>query len=193
MAIKKFAVGCYDDEEVLFPAVKSIRNSGYKLHDVYTPFAVHGLDIALGHKETDLHVAGFIYGITGTSTAVGFMSWIFTKDWPLNIGGKPNWSLPAFIPITFELTVLFAAVGMVLTFCYLNQIMPGVKKHVFHPRQTDDLFVVALELNEHTSEQEVIDYLKSTGAMEISIQTAEADWWFGRWDKEEPYELAAGK
>ena len=56
MAIKKFAVGCYDDEAVLFPAVKTIRSSGYKLHDVYTPFAVHGLDVALGHKETDLHV-----------------------------------------------------------------------------------------------------------------------------------------
>lgn len=193
MAIKKFAVGCYDDEAVLFPAVKSIRNSGYKLHDVYTPFAVHGLDIALGYKETDLHVAGFIYGITGTSTAVGFMSWIFTKDWPLNIGGKPHWPLPAFIPITFELTVLFAAVGMVLTFCYLNQIMPGVKKHVFHPRQTDDLFVVALELNDHTSEEEVQNYLRTTGATEISIQTAESEWWFGRWDKQEPYELAAGK
>lgn len=193
MAIKKFAVGCYDDEAVLFPAVKKIRSSGYKLHDVYTPFAVHGLDVALGHKDTDLHVAGFIYGITGTTTAVSFMSWVFTSDWPLNIGGKPHWSLPAFIPITFELTVLFAAVGMVLTFCYLNQIMPGVKKHVFHPRQTDDLFVVALELNDHVSEEEVKAFLQTTGAQEISIQTAESEWWFGRWDKEEPYELAAGK
>jgi pyridoxine 5-phosphate synthase len=52
MAIKKFAVACYDDEEVLFPAVKKVRSSGYKLHDVYTPFPVHGLDHALGHKET---------------------------------------------------------------------------------------------------------------------------------------------
>ncbi|MCB0698037.1 MAG: DUF3341 domain-containing protein, partial [Chitinophagaceae bacterium] len=84
--------------------------------------------------------------------------------------------------------VLFAAVGMVLTFCYLNQIMPGVKKHVFHPRQSDDLFVVALELNEHTSEQEVKDFLKSTGAQEISIQMAESEWWYGRFDKEEEYE-----
>lgn len=188
MAIKRFAVGCYDDEEVLFPAVKKVRNSGYKLHDVYTPFPVHGLDQALGLKDTDLHVAGFIYGIAGTSTAVGFMTWIFTADWPINFGGKPNWSLPAFIPITFELTVLFAAVGMVLTFCYLNQIMPGVKKHVFHPRQTDDLFVVAIELNDHVTDQEVIDFLKSTGAMETSIQVAEADWWYGRFDKTEPYQ-----
>ncbi len=191
MAIKKFAVGCYDDEEVLFPAVKKVRNSGYKLHDVYTPFPVHGLDHALGLKDTDLHVAGFIYGITGTCTALGFMSWIFLSDWPINFGGKPHFSLPAFIPITFELTVLFAAVGMVLTFCYLNQIMPGVKKHVFHPRQTDDLFVVAIELNDHVTEQEVIDFLKSTGTVETSVQIAESEWWYGRFDQEEPYEKLA--
>lgn len=191
MAIKKFAVGCYDDEEVLFPAVKKVRNSGYKLHDVYTPFPVHGLDHALGLKDTDLHVAGFIYGITGTCTALGFMSWIFLSDWPINFGGKPHFSLPAFIPITFELTVLFAAVGMVLTFCYLNQIMPGVKKHVFHPRQTDDLFVVAIELNDHVTEQEVIDFLKSTGTVETSVQIAESEWWYGRFDREEPYEKLA--
>lgn len=188
MAIKKFAVACYDDEEVLFHAVKKVRNSGYKLHDVYTPFPVHGLDGALGLKETDLHVAGFIYGIAGTCTAVGFMSWIFMSDWPVNFGGKPHFSLPAFIPITFELTVLFAAVGMVLTFCYLNQIMPGVKKHVFHPRQSDDLFVIALEINEQVSEQEVTDFLKSTGAVETSIQIAESEWWYGRFDKDEPYQ-----
>lgn len=188
MAIKKFAVGCYDDEAVLFPAVDKVRNSGYKLHDVYTPFPVHGLDKALGHKETDLHVAGFIYGLTGTATAVGFMGWIFTSDWPINFGGKPHFSLPAFIPITFELTVLFAAVGMVLTFCYLNQIMPGVKKHVFHPRQTDDLFLIVLEIGEHTSEQEAIDFLKSTGTVETSVQIAESEWWYGRFDKEEEYE-----
>jgi hypothetical protein len=192
MAIKKFAVAAYDDEEVLFPAVKKVRRSGYKIHDIYTPFAVHGLDEAMGLKETDLHIAGFIYGLCGTSTAVGFISWIYTSDWPINYGGKPHFALPAWIPITFELTVLFAAVGMTLTFCYLNQIMPGVKKHVFHPRQSDDLFVMAVELNNHTSEDEVIAFLKATGAKETSVQTAESGWWYGRWDKKEAYELAAG-
>ena len=190
MAIKKFAVACYDDEEVLFPAIKSVRNSGYKMHYVYTPFPVHGLDHAMGLKDTDLHVAGFIFGLTGTSTALGFMSWILTSDWPINFGGKPHWSLPAFIPITFETTVLFAAVGMVLTFCYLNQIMPGVKKHVFHPRQSDDLFVVVIEMNEHTTDVEVLDFLKSTGAVETNIQHAESEWWYGRWDKVEDYQKA---
>jgi hypothetical protein len=191
MAIKKFAVACYDDEAVLFPAVKKVRHSGYKLHDVYTPFAVHGLDTAMGHKESDLHVAGFIFGLCGTSTAVGFISWILTADWPVNFGGKPHFSLPAWIPITFELTVLFAAVGMVLTFCYLNQIMPGVKKHVFHPRQSDDWFVMAVELNEHVSENEVVDFLKTTGAVETSVQIAEDSWWYGRFDKTEPYQQLA--
>jgi hypothetical protein len=191
MAIKKFAVACYDDEEVLFPAVKTVRHSGYKMHDVFTPFPVHGLDGAMGLKDTDLHIAGFIYGLTGTATALGFMSWIFTGDWPINFGGKPHFALPAFIPIVFELTVLFAAVGMVLSFCYLNQIMPGVKKHVFHPRQTDDYFVLVLEMNEHTTDIEVLDFLKTTGALETKVEYAEDGWWYGRWDEKEAYELAA--
>jgi hypothetical protein len=190
MAIKKFAVACYDTEDTLFPAVEKVRHSGYKLHDVYTPFPVHGLDVAMGLKETDLHVAGFIFGLTGTSTAVGFMSWIFTSDWPINFGGKPNWSLPAFMPIVFELTVLFAAVGMVLTYCYLNQIMPGVKKHIFHPRQTDDYFVLVLELNDHTSEEEALAFLAATNAVETNVQIAEEGWWYGKWDEVETYELA---
>jgi len=192
MAIKKFAVAAYDDEEVLFPAVKSVRKKGYKIHDIYTPFAVHGLDEAMGLNGTDLHIAGFIYGLCGTSTAVGFISWIYCSDWPINYGGKPHFALPAWIPVTFELTVLFAAVGMTLTFCYLNQIMPGVKKHVFHPRQSDDLFVMAIEIGKHGNEQEVTNFLKSTGAKEVNVQVAEAGWWYGRWDKKEPYELAAG-
>lgn len=188
MSVKKYAIACYDDEATLFPAVKKVRHSGYKLHDVYTPFAVHGLDQELGLKETDLHIAGFIFGILGTATALGFMTWIFTTDWPTNYGGKPFFSLPAFIPITFELTVLFSAVGMTLTYCYLNQIMPGVKKHLFHPRQTDDYFVVAIEVTEPGSELEIVDFLKTTGAIETDVQVAENGWWYGWWDKEEDYQ-----
>lgn len=187
MSVKKYAIACYDDEATLFPAVRKVRHSGYKLHDVYTPFAVHGLDQELGLKETDLHIAGFIFGLLGTATALGFMTWIFTTDWPINYGGKPYFSLPAFIPITFELTVLFSAVGMVMTYCYLNQIMPGVKKHLFHPRQTDDYFVIAVEVTEPDSEHEIIEFFKTTGCIETDVQVAENGWWYGWWDKEEDY------
>ncbi|MBC9931431.1 DUF3341 domain-containing protein [Chitinophaga qingshengii] len=183
MAVKNFVVGLFDDEAVLFPAVKKVRTAGYKLHDVYTPFPVHGLDHAMGLRETSLHTAGFIYGITGTTTALTFMSWVFNVDWPLNIGGKPHFPLPAFIPITFELTVLFAAVGMVMTFCYLCQLMPGVKKHIFHPRQTDDKFVMVIELTEKSNAEEIKRFLNEAGAHDVNEQRAEAGWWYGRYDK----------
>lgn len=185
MAIKKYVVACFNDEEVLFPAVKKVRNAGYKIQDVYTPYPVHGLDKALGMRDTSLHTAGFVYGITGTTTAISCMSWIFTKDWPMNIGGKPNLPLPAFIPIIFELTVLFAAVGMVLTFCYICQMAPFVKKHHFHLRSTDDLFVMAIECTAKTNIDDLKGFMKSAGAVEIEYQEAESGWWFGRYDREQ--------
>ena len=183
--IKKFVVGSFEDEKVLFPAVKNVRRAGYKIHDVYTPFPVHGLDHALGLRETSLHTMGFIYGILGTATAIGGMGWIFTTDWPLNIGGKPHFPLPAFIPIAFELTVLFSAVGMVWTFCWLCKMMPGVKKHHFSPRATDDAFVMVIECSEKTNEAEIQSFLGNNGAIEINVQEAEEGWWFGRYDKEQ--------
>ena len=185
MAKKKFVVGCFDDENVLFPAVKRVRLAGYKIHDVYTPYPVHGLDHALGLRETSLHTAGFIYGITGTSCALGGMSWVFMRDWPLNIDGKPHFPLPAFIPITFETTVLFAAVGMVLTFCYLCQLAPFVKKHHFHARATDDLFVMVIEVTSKTNVNDLGDFLKNAGAVEVNVQEAEPGWWIGRYDKDQ--------
>ncbi|UAY52170.1 DUF3341 domain-containing protein [Ferruginibacter albus] len=183
--IKKFVVGSFDDEKVLFPAVKNARKSGYKIHDVYTPFAVHGLDHAMGLRETSLHTAGFFYAITGTTTALSGISWILAKDWPLNIGGKPHFSLPAWIPITFELTVLFSAVGMVLTFCYLCQIAPFVKKHVFSSRATDDAFVMVIECTDKTNDVEVQSFLQNAGASDVNVQTVESGWWIGTYDKEQ--------
>jgi len=185
MAIKKFVVGTFDDEQVLFPAVRQVRKAGFKIHDVYTPFAVHGLDGALGLRDTSLHTAGFIYGITGTVTAFSFITWVFTTDWPLNIGGKPFFALPAWIPIIFEVTVLFASVGMVLTFCYLCQLAPFVKKDHFHPRATDDTFVMAIECNDRTNVHEVTTFLQNTGATEVTTQLKETGWWLGRYDKEQ--------
>ncbi|MFN4315448.1 MAG: DUF3341 domain-containing protein [Chitinophagaceae bacterium] len=184
MSVKKFIVGNFDDEAVLFPAVKKVRRAGYKIHDVFTPFPIHGLDKAMGLRDTSLHVAGFIYGITGTTTAVSFITWALTYDWPINFGGKPFFSLPAWIPITFELTVLFSAVGMVLTFCWLCQLAPFVKKDHFNPRSTDDTFVMALECTDKTNEEEVLAFMNSVGAKDVSVQYRETGWWMGRYDQE---------
>jgi hypothetical protein len=184
MAVKKFITGNFYDEAILFPAVKKVRRAGYKIHDVFTPFPIHGLDKAMGLRDTSLHTAGFIYAITGTCTALGFISWVFTRDWPLNIGGKPFFALPAWIPIIFELTVLFSAVGMVLTFCYLCQMAPFVKKDHFNPRSTDDTFVMALEVNEKSKDDEAIAFLSSLGAADVAVTYKETGWWLGRYDKD---------
>ena len=184
MAEKKFVVGCFTEEAVLFDAVKKVRKAGYKLHDVYTPFPIHGLDRAMGLRDTSIHTAGFIYAAFGTTTALSFMAWVFTKDWPMNIGGKPHFSLPAFIPIIFEFTVLCACVGMVLTFCYLCQIAPFVKKDHFNLRSTDDTFVMVLECTDKTNEAEAMSFLQSLGASDVMVQYKETGWWLGRYDKD---------
>jgi hypothetical protein len=121
----------------------------------------------------------------GTTTAVTFMTWVFTKDWPVNIGGKPNFALPAWIPITFEMTVLFAAVGMVLTFCYICQLSPFLKRHHFHPRATDDLFVMVIECSEKANEEDLKSFLVSVGAQEVNTQVAEEGWWIGKYGEEQ--------
>jgi hypothetical protein len=184
MSIKKFVVGVFEEEATLFQAVRRVRKSGYRLHDVYTPFPIHGLDTEMGLRDTSIHTAGFFYALTGTTVAFGFMTWIFTLDWPLNIGGKPHFALPAWIPIMFELTVLFSAIGMVITFCYLCQMAPFVRKHHFHPRSTDDKFVMVIDCSK-SDENEVSNFMDSLGATEINVQHAETGWWFGRYDKEQ--------
>jgi hypothetical protein len=105
-------------------------------------------------------------------------------DWPLNFGGKPFFALPAWIPITFELTVLFASVGMVMTFCWLCQLAPFVKKDHFNLRSTDDTFVMALECTDKTNEQEAVAFLRSLGAADVSVQHKETEWWVGRYDRQ---------
>jgi hypothetical protein len=186
MAIKRFVVGSFDDEAVLFPAVKKVRMAGYKIHDVYTPMPIHGLDEAMGLRETSLHTAGFIYGITGTTTALSGISYALIYDWPINFGGKPHFALPAWIPITFELTVLFASIGMVLTFCYLCQMAPFVRKHHFSLRATDDLFVMVIECTSKTNEADLQSFLKSIGALDVNVQNAETGWWLGSYSKNIP-------
>ena len=167
---KEILYGLYDDEEVLLKAVKQVRDAHHEIMDVYTPFPVHGLDPLLGLSESRLHIAGFVYGLLGTLTAFLGMTWIFTKDWPIVIGGKPYWSVPAFIPITFELTVLFAAIGMTVTFYVINGLGPGVVNPTIDLRITDDKFCIAFDKTEIDTVA-VESLLKSSGATEIHSKT----------------------
>ena len=167
---KDIVYGLYNDEEDLLRAVKQAKDAHLEIMDVYTPFPVHGLDPILGLSESRLHIAGFIYGALGTLTAFGGMSWIFTRDWPQIFGGKPHWPVPAFIPITFELTVLFASIGMVVTFYIINGLGPGVVNPTVDLRITDDKFCIAFDKSE-VNTSEVESFLRSSGASEVHSKT----------------------
>ncbi|MBK6730153.1 MAG: DUF3341 domain-containing protein [Bacteroidetes bacterium] len=170
MSDKKVLFGLFEDEQVLMKAVKNVRAEGMKITDVLTPFPVHGLDDAMGLRMTKLHSAGFIFGIAGTLTALVFITWISTMNYPINYGGKPYFSLPAWIPITFELTVLFSAVGMTLTYMYLNRLAPGMKPKILDERITSHMFAMTFELDGQTAEnkkQEIRDVLIGNGAVEV--------------------------
>lgn len=170
---KTVLFGLYNDEEILMDAISVAQQKNLDIWDVFTPFPVHGLDKLLGMKESRLHIAGFVYGLTGTLTAFLFMTWVFTQDWPTIFGGKPYFSFPAFVPIMFELTVLFSAVGMTVTFYVVNGLGPGVKNPYLHPRITDDKFCIAFDVT-NSSEQEIEQYkalLASTNAEEVQTKS----------------------
>ena len=168
--------GLYDDEVKLLDAVRAANDDHLTIDDVYTPFPVHGLDPLLGLEESRLHVAGFIFGSIGCLFGFGFMTWTFTRDWPIIFGGKPYWSVPAFIPITFELTVLFAAVGMVTVFYIINGLGPGAEPRRLHDRITDDKFCIAFDVTESSDSEidQLRQYFDRTGVETVHRKTVAA-------------------
>lgn len=167
---KEVLFGLYDDESDLLQAVHRANHDHLEIMDVFTPFPVHGLDEALHLAESRIHIAGFIYGAIGALTGFLAMTWIFTRDWPIIFGGKPYWSVPAFIPITFELTVLFASVGMVISFFTVCGLGPGVTNPVLDDRITDDKFCIAFDVSEAAGEEvdRLKAFLKESGASEVN-------------------------
>lgn len=172
---KNFLVGVFDDEDVLLHAVSKVRSKGVKIHEVFSPFPVHGLDEALGYKRSRLPIAAFLFGMTGTSCALLMQIWMLGYDWPMIIGGKNFVSLPPFIPVTFEMTVLFAALGMVGTFMIVSDMKPYGWPRQFDVRSTDDKHVMAIDIdvNNAKSTDEIRLLLREVGASEVNTKTFE--------------------
>ncbi len=110
----------FDHPEDLLAAAARARDAGFQRMDAYTPFPVHGLEEALGLRHTRLPLVVLIGGIIGGLAGYGLQYYVSVIDYPLNIGGRPYHSWPAFIPVTFETTVLFAAFAAVLGMLALN-------------------------------------------------------------------------
>jgi hypothetical protein len=163
----------YNDDDVLKDGAKKLVAKGVKIAEVFSPFPIHGIDPIIGIKETRLGIMAFVYGLTGLALSLIGMRYIMITDWPMNIGGKPNFSfmenMLAFVPITFELTVLFAAHAMAITYFLVNKTIPGMPAENPDPRTTDDRFVMELRLSDNSkfTEKELEEMLMETGIVEL--------------------------
>jgi mono/diheme cytochrome c family protein len=137
-------LGVFDNEEGLLRATADVRKRGWRVRDVYTPYAVHGLDEALGLAPSRLSRFCLVCGALGVALAFWVQYWTMTIDWPLNVGGRPWNSLPAFVPVAFEVMVLFAGLGVVLAFLAVSRLFPGKRAVLPVDGVTRDRFVLLI-------------------------------------------------
>ena len=164
----KFLLGVFDDEDVLVSAVTTARSQGVRIYECYTPFPVHGLGHALGYKRSKLPIAAFMFGALGLGLALLMQFYMMKIDWPMIIGGK-NYASITFIPVSFELTVLLSALGMVGVFMVISDLRPYGKAKVFDLRATDDKHIMAIDLSKNSiSVDEMKSILNEAGAIEVN-------------------------
>ena len=138
----------FDSVDTLLAACRRVRDAGYTKTDAYTPFAVHGIEKALGIKPTGLPWIVLACGLTGLALAIAMQIWMNAIDYPYIISGKPYISLPAFVPVAFELTILFSSFGAFFGMWALNGL-PRFSNPIFtdprFDRATDDKFFLYID------------------------------------------------
>jgi hypothetical protein len=150
-AATPYLVGYFNDDEEILAATSAVRAAGLPIHDCFTPYPVHGLDAAQGLPRSWLTFATFGFGSLGFLTAVSLQTYTqaietpILSGWPLNVGGKPFLPVPAFVPVSFELTVLFAGIGTALTLLAACRLYPGKKVALQLPGTLDDRFALVLD------------------------------------------------
>jgi hypothetical protein len=158
----------YETAAQIYTACEKVRDSGYSKWDACVPFPVHGLDKAMGLKPSKLPWFVLGGGLTGGTTAISFMTWTSGYDYVLNVGGKPPWSIPAYVPITFEFTVLLSCLTCFFCLwflCRLPQMFYTPFKSKAFERATDDKFFIVIEAGDSRFDLEKTRrLLEDTGA-----------------------------
>ena len=134
--------GIFDTPNQIISAAKKVQSDGYTKYDVNTPYPIHGMDSAMGLKPSLLPYVALVVGLLGAASALFFMWWTNSVDYPLVIGGKPFFALPAYIPITFEITVLSASIMTVVTMLFVIFKFPN-NTHPLH--DTDYLKQISVD------------------------------------------------
>jgi ActD protein len=162
----------FENPTDLVAAAQKVYSLGYRRINGYSPYPIEELSEAIGFTKTSLPLIVFIGGLIGGLSGFFMQYWIEVIDYPINVGGKPTNSWPAFIPITFEMTVLFAAFSAVLGMLILNKL-PQPYHPVFNlpnfALATRDRFFLAIEANDAKfNHAEVVDLLKSLNAVAVN-------------------------
>ncbi len=136
----------FEDAEDTLHAAKRLRADGFDIVDVHSPFPIHGIEDALGWRDTNLPWATFAGGCLGVAVGLALTMYVHTVSWPLNIGGKTNSAIPGIIPVVFELGVLLAAFGTVFALLFRRRLWPRRRPELGpgqpELRVTDDRFVI---------------------------------------------------
>ena len=171
---RRLFIGVFDNEVDMIAAVRAARLNGHTIVDVHTPYPVHGLDAAMGLAPSRLPWMVFGAGLLAAALKVWFEYWTTAVDWPVNVGGKPWNSLSAFVPVTFEVMVLFAGLSAVFGFFVVCRLFPGKRAVLPVPGVTDDRFAVILEEKDSTFDVSAVEKLfRSLNAVAIDEQIAE--------------------
>jgi hypothetical protein len=170
----KILVATFTQVDHLLGAVRKARRELFRVYDVFAPFPVHGLDEAMGIRRTKLTYVALLCALTGLATAITLQVYTNVLDWPLDVGGKPDNSALAFVPICFELSVLFSGLGTVAALFLRARLYPGKKVWLVHPGITDDTIALVLRRpSDDESHQRALALLKEHGA--ASVTESEAD------------------
>lgn len=155
---EKGLLAIFTDSETLVNAVRKTREMGLRKFDAFTPFPIHGMEHAMGLSRSPIPWFTLLFGLTGLILLFSFQVWTSAYDWPINVGGKPFISWPAFIPITFEGMVLIGGVGTVLTLFAFMRI-PNYFHKPMDPRLTDDHFGLFIDETDPNFDQARINQL----------------------------------
>jgi hypothetical protein len=157
----------FDTEAEVLAAAKKVKESGFQKFDAITPYPVHGMEEACGIKRSWIPYVAFTMAVVGCSSGWLLTWWTSAVNWQLNIGGKPFHSLPAFIPIMFELTILFSALSSVASL-FIACGLPRIDPPVIDPDLTCNKFGIFIPKNDSGYDESKIEALfKSLNASQI--------------------------
>jgi hypothetical protein len=159
----------YDDPDKLLNAAAQVKEHGFRDVDAYTPYPVHGMSEALGIGKSWVPYATLVMGLTGAGLGLFFEIWTSAYDWPINVGGKPMISLPAFIPVMFECGVLIGGT-MTLAALLVACGLPNFRAPILDRDITNDRFALFVPDTGPTwNEERAIQFLKSTGPVDLRV------------------------